>query len=85
MEICLLGMQGLGKPGCNQLTFVEGTMLGSYLRMREGKGRVMGMLTPTSVMRPMVHNAYRGYIPFMFKQESAIPKTILHDVIMSGK
>ena len=36
MEICLLGMQGLGKPGCNQLTFVEGTMLGSYIRMRAG-------------------------------------------------
>ena len=30
MEVCLLGMQGLGKPGVNQLTFVEGTMLGSY-------------------------------------------------------
>jgi anaerobic selenocysteine-containing dehydrogenase len=84
MEICLLGMQGLGKPGVNQLTFVEGTMLGSYLRMREGKGRVMGMLTPTSIIRPMVNAAYRGYIPFMFKQESMIPKTILHDVIESG-
>ena len=41
----------------------------------------MGMLTPTSVIRPMVNAAYRGYIPFMWKQKSMIPKTILHDVI----
>ena len=84
MEVCLLGMQGLGRPGVNQLTFVEGTMLGSYLRMREGKGRVMGMLTPTSIRRPMVNDAYRGYIPFMFKQQSMVPKTILHEVIIKG-
>ena len=84
MEVCLLGMQGLGKPGCNQLTFVEGTMLGAYTRMRAGEGKAMGMLTPTSVIRPMVNAAYRGYIPFMWKQESMIPKTMLHDVIMSG-
>jgi hypothetical protein len=84
-EIYLLGMQGLGRPGVNQLTFVEGTMLGSYTRMRAGKGQVMGMLTPNSIIRPMVNAAYRGYIPFMFKQESMIPKTMLHDVIESGK
>jgi molybdopterin guanine dinucleotide-containing S/N-oxide reductase-like protein len=84
MEVCLLGMQGLGKPGVNQLTFVEGTMLGSYNRMRSGKPGTVGMLTPTSIIRPMVNAAFRGYIPFMWKQESMIPKTILHDVIMSG-
>jgi anaerobic selenocysteine-containing dehydrogenase len=83
-EIYLLGMQGLGRPGVNQLTFVEGTMLGSYTRMRAGKGKVMGMLTPTSIIRPMVNAAYRGYIPFMFKQESIIPKTMLHTVLESG-
>ena len=85
MEVCLLGMQGVGKPGVNQLTFVEGTMLGSYNRMRSGKPGVVGMLTPTSKIRPMVGAAYRGYIPFMWKQESMIPKTILHDVIATGK
>ncbi len=79
-------MQGLGKPGVNQLTFVEGTMLGSYNRMRrEGPGRPIGMLTPTSKIRPMVNAAFRGYIPFMWKQKNMIPKTILHDVIMTGK
>jgi len=84
MEVCLLGMQGLGRPGCNQLTFVEGTMLGAYTKMRAGKGDLMGMLTPRSVIRPMVNAAFRGYIPFMWKQESMIPKTILHDVIETG-
>jgi trimethylamine-N-oxide reductase (cytochrome c) len=84
MEVCLLGMQGLGKPGCNQLTFVEGTMLGAYTKQRAGKGDMMGMLTPRSIIRPMVNAAFRGYIPFMWKQESMIPKTILHDVIETG-
>ena len=45
----------------------------------------MGMLTPTSIIRPMVNAAYRGYIPFMWKQEQMIPKTMLHDVIKTGK
>ena len=84
MEVCLLGMQGLGKPGRNQMTFVEGSFLGSYLRMREGKGRQMGQQTPTSVIRPMVNAAYQGYIPFMFKEEQIIPKPMLHDAILKG-
>jgi molybdopterin guanine dinucleotide-containing S/N-oxide reductase-like protein len=84
MEICLLGMQGLGRPGVNQLTFVEGTMLGSYNRMRSGRPGTVGMQTPASILRPIVNAAYRGYNPFMWKQESIIPKTLLHDVIETG-
>ncbi len=84
MEICLLGMQGVGKPGCNQLTFVEGSFLGNYLRAREGKGRMMGQQTPRGVSRAMVNQAYRGYIPFMWKEKQVIPKTMLHDAILEG-
>lgn len=84
MEICLLGMQGLGKHGCNQLTFIEGSFLGSYLRMREGKGRQMGQQTPCGVSRAIVHAAYRGYQPFMWKEKQVIPKPMLHEVILKG-
>ena len=84
MEICLLGMQGLGKHGCNQLTFLEGSFLGAYLRMREGKGRLMGQQTPRGVSRAMVNAAYRGYIPFMKKEKQVIPKPLLHEAILKG-
>ncbi len=84
MEICLLGMQGLGRHGVNQLTFLDGSFLGNYLRMREGKGRAMGQQTPCSIIRPMVNQAYRGYIPFMWKEKQVIPKPLLHDAILKG-
>jgi molybdopterin guanine dinucleotide-containing S/N-oxide reductase-like protein len=84
MEICLLGMQGLGKPGVNQLTFVEGSMIGAYEKKRHGKGALMGMLTPASIIRPMVNKAYRGYFPQQPKQEQVIPKPLLHDAILDG-
>ena len=84
MEVILLGMQGLGKPGVNQLTWLDGSFLGNYLRMREGKGRAMGKQVPRAVMRPMVNQAYRGYIPFMWKEQQVIPKPLLHDAILKG-
>ncbi len=85
MEVCLLGMQGLGKPGVNQMCWVEGSRIGEAVaRARWGRSNIVGMQTPASLIRPDVHAAYRGYIPFMMKQESMIPKTILHDVIDTG-
>ena len=32
----------------------------------------------------MVNQAYRGYIPFMFKEEQVIPKPLLHKAILEG-
>ena len=84
MEVCLLGMQGLGRPGVNQLTFSDATLIGGHIKKKMGRPGKMGMLAPTSKIRPMVNAAYRGYTPRMSKQESMIPKPLLHDAILEG-
>jgi hypothetical protein len=42
------------------------------------------MQTPASVIRPMVNHAYRGYFPLSWKQESMIPKPLMHNALITG-
>ena len=80
LEVCLLGMQGLGKPGVHQLCFLEGTFIAKTVTKKD-----IGQQTPGGLVRPMVvEAAYRGYHPFMPKQKQIIPKPMMHDAILKG-
>jgi trimethylamine-N-oxide reductase (cytochrome c) len=79
LEVCLLAMQGLGKPGVHQLCFVEGTFLAFYTL-----GKEMGQPTPLGLVRPMVRAAYRGFHARASTSKQIIPKTMIHDAILNG-
>jgi molybdopterin guanine dinucleotide-containing S/N-oxide reductase-like protein len=80
MEVLLLAMQGLGKPGTHQLTFVGGSFFGL------GRGTDAHTLAPGGVVRPDVKAAYRaaGASPTSEMQKQIIPKPMIHDAILDG-
>jgi molybdopterin guanine dinucleotide-containing S/N-oxide reductase-like protein len=79
LEVCLLGMQGLGKPGVHQLCMCGGSFFSFF-----ALGHDIPPQTPGGVVRPIVDAAYRGYKPFMPMQKQVIPKTMIHDAILDG-
>lgn len=70
LEVVLLGMQGLGKPGANQFKLLEWTLFG------------MPTVTPLppSTKIPNLGAAYRGWVHG--SQPSFIPKTMIPQAIM---
>ncbi|MBN1177011.1 MAG: molybdopterin-dependent oxidoreductase, partial [Dehalococcoidales bacterium] len=79
LEVVLLAMQGLGKPGVHSLFVIEGTFI-AYFALKKD----IGQPTPQGVVRPQVQHAYRGYFPFMPMKKQIIPKPMTHDAIMDG-
>lgn len=73
LEVALLGMQGLGKPGANQFKFMEWTLFG-----------ITGVspLPPSKI--PNMGAAYRGWVGSS-SQPSFIPKTMIPQAIMGEK
>jgi molybdopterin guanine dinucleotide-containing S/N-oxide reductase-like protein len=72
LQILLLAMQGLGKPGVQQVKMLEWGMFD-----RRGQYPL-----PKAVMRPDLHAGYRGgYISDV--NESFIPKTLVPDAILN--
>jgi molybdopterin guanine dinucleotide-containing S/N-oxide reductase-like protein len=72
LQILLLAMQGLGKPGVNQVKMIEWGMF-------EHKG---GYPLPKSKMRPDLHAGYRGgYVADT--NYSFIPKTLVPEAILN--
>jgi molybdopterin guanine dinucleotide-containing S/N-oxide reductase-like protein len=72
LQILLLAMQGLGKPGVQQVKMLEWGMFD-----RRGQYPL-----PKPVMRPDLHAGYRGgYISDV--NESFIPKTLVPDAILN--
>ena len=71
LEVALLGMQGVGKPGANQFKFIEWTLSG------------MESVTPLppSTEIPDCSPAYRGW--FRSFPKSFIPKTMIPEAIMN--
>ena len=79
LEVLLLAMQGLGKPGAHQLTFVGGSFFGA-----RDLGREVPPLAGKAVVRPSVNAAYHGYHPGPNMQKQIIPKPMIHDAILDG-
>ncbi|CDX03734.1 Pyrogallol hydroxytransferase large subunit [Desulfitobacterium hafniense] len=73
MEVCLLAMQGLGKPGRNQFKFIEWQLFGSNEQMP----------APRSEFIPTVKSAYTGWRYTMSPQ--FLPKTLIPKAIQSDE
>ncbi|MDR2673247.1 MAG: molybdopterin-dependent oxidoreductase [Coriobacteriales bacterium] len=67
LEAYLLGMQGLGKPGVNQLKFIEWGIQGIFP-------------VPPSEIQPVLYASYKGWI--MSPPKHFIPKTMTPDAIL---
>jgi trimethylamine-N-oxide reductase (cytochrome c) len=68
LEVCLLGMQGLGKPGVNQFKFIEWVL------------QEVNPI-PNSAIYPMFMDVYHGWI--MCPPKYFIPKTMTPQAIMN--
>jgi trimethylamine-N-oxide reductase (cytochrome c) len=71
LEVALLGMQGLGKPGANQFKLLEWSLFGVT---------TVNPLPPSAVI-PNVGAAYRGWV--RGNQASFIPKTMIPQAILN--
>lgn len=71
LEVALLGMQGLGKPGANQLKLIELGLFGSKQVNPFPGGEEI----------PAVPSAYRGRLDIF--RDNQIPKTMLPEAIMN--
>ena len=78
LEILLLAMQGLGKPGAHHLTH-EFTFIACRFM-----NRMVYAMTPGAIVRPFPQAAYRGYCPADPLAKQIIPKTMIHDAILNG-
>jgi molybdopterin guanine dinucleotide-containing S/N-oxide reductase-like protein len=73
MEVCLLAMQGLGKPGRNQFKFIEWQLFGINEQMP----------APRSEVIPSVKHAYTGWRYTTSPQ--FLPKTLIAKAILSDE
>jgi trimethylamine-N-oxide reductase (cytochrome c) len=71
LEVALLGMQGLGKPGANQFKLLEWTLFGI---------ETVTPLPPSTNI-PNIGPAYRGWVKGA--QPSFIPKTMIPEALMN--
>lgn len=72
LEVCLLGMQGIGKPGAQQFKMIEWNLMGSDSTSALPPGEFV----------PRPHAAYHGYN--LMPTTSFIPKTLIHKAITNG-
>jgi trimethylamine-N-oxide reductase (cytochrome c) len=79
LEVCLLAMQGLGKPGVHQVQMIEWGFIG--LPEQQPMPRPLAFPTPWG--------GYRGWSPIAFqgwakvKPRQVIPKTLIHEAILN--
>ena len=79
LEVLLLAMQGLGKPGVHQHAMIEGSFFSSVTLKRW-----CHLHRPWGVVEPNVVGAARGYDFFQPMPKQVIPKTKVHDAILDG-
>ena len=85
LEVCLLAMQGLGKPGVNQFLFNIGSLFSTAYSIRHNlpgwsrPPRPWGVVLPTSIA------AFQGFNLFFTPMpKQVIPKTMIHEAILKG-
>ncbi|MBN1177008.1 MAG: molybdopterin-dependent oxidoreductase [Dehalococcoidales bacterium] len=80
LEVMLLAMQGLGRPGVHQHAVLEGAFFSSaVLQKRCFKHR------PWGVVEPDISKAVRGYDNFAPMPKQVIPKCLVHEAILKGE
>ncbi len=83
LEVCLLGMQGLGKPGVSQVKMAE---LGLWSMVPRPCGYENDPATPLPgpMILPNIMAAYRGEdVTFTNQPKQVVPKTRIHDAILN--
>ena len=71
MEVVLLAMRGLGKPGVHQMKLAEQGLFGEQ----------KDMSFPLAVFMPQAFAAYTGWM--WEKEKQMIPKTMVHEAILN--
>ncbi len=95
LEVVLLAMQGLGKPGVHQVHFLDIlSSLCARIAYRRDTGELtplgvslykgVGQACPAGIIKPQVGFAYQGYHNLMPMQKQIIPKPMVHDAILDG-
>ncbi len=80
LEVMLLAMQGLGKPGVHMHAVLEGAFFSSaVLKRRCLKHR------PWGIIEPDISGAVRGYDNFAPMPKQVIPKCLVHEAILKGE
>jgi trimethylamine-N-oxide reductase (cytochrome c) len=80
LEVMLLAMQGLGRPGVHQHAVIEGAFFSSaVLQRRCFKHR------PWGIIEPDISKAVRGYDNFAPMPKQVIPKCLVHEAILKGE
>ena len=73
LQVLLLAMQGLGKPGCNQAKMIEWGLFEEVLQISN----------PIPKILPNLMKAYTGGHPRDTNHPSFIPKTLIHEAILN--
>ena len=79
LEVVLLAMQGLGKPGVHQANMISGAFL-----IEQVTGKQCHSPMPQAKKIPFLGPAYTGYNMFAPMPKQIIPKTMVHDAILNG-
>ena len=83
LEVCLLAMQGLGKPGVSQVKMAEWGLWNAVCRAC-GYENDPSTPLPGPVVFPFVPAGYRGEeISFTVQPKQIIPKNRIHDAILN--
>ncbi len=80
LEVILLAMQGLGKPGAHQANMISGSFL-----VEQMSGRTCRSPMPQAKKVPFLGPAYTGYNMFLPIPKQVIPKPMVHDAILKGR
>ena len=84
LEVLLLAMQGLGKPGIHQAKMIEWGFFNGGVCYPAGCGIDHGMPLPGPIFYPEIMAAYRGRDPsFTILPKQIIPKNRVHDAILN--
>ncbi len=81
LEVCLLGMQGLGKPGAHQLSMIEWGIFGGWNPPNWLIGDDTNPM-PGPMVYPSVVEANRGFTEPDMPQQ-IIPKLLIHEAILN--
>ncbi len=84
LEVLLLAMQGLGKPGVHQAKMIEWGFFNSGVCYSVGCGVDPSTPLPGPIVFPNIISAYRGSKPsFTILPKQVIPKSRIHDAILN--
>ncbi len=84
LEVCLLAMQGLGKPGVHQVKMIEWGFFSNGVCVPAGYSTDPMPCLPGPVVIPHVMGAYRGGdTSFTFLPKQVIPKNLIHEAILN--